>query len=127
MSLAAISIHYNPDVWPDPEKYNPERCISIPGSLQKISRNRFMAADDRAYAYIPFSAGPRKYASLLSALSRLTPFSCIGQVFAMNEMKSVVALTVRRFRLLPDHARKPIIEPAVVLRSSYVVCSSVPV
>ena len=38
----------------------------------------------------------------------------------MNEMKIVAAMVVRRFRLTADAKRKPIIEPAVVLRAECV-------
>ncbi|XP_030630746.1 cytochrome P450 4F3 [Chanos chanos] len=76
-TICLISIygtHHNPDLWPDPEVYDPMRF-----DAENIKGRS-------SYAFIPFSAGPR---------------NCIGQNFAMAEMRVVVALTLRRFRLLP--------------------------
>lgn len=54
------------------------------------------------YDYIPFSAGNR---------------NCIGQNFAMNEMKVVVSTIVSRFRLTLDRTHKVEIVPRVILRT----------
>nr|XP_055199010.1 cytochrome P450 4F6-like isoform X3 [Nyctereutes procyonoides]XP_055199011.1 cytochrome P450 4F6-like isoform X3 [Nyctereutes procyonoides]XP_055199012.1 cytochrome P450 4F6-like isoform X3 [Nyctereutes procyonoides] len=87
--LSIFGIHHNPSVWPDPEVYNPLRFD--PEILQKRS----------PLAFIPFSAGPR---------------NCIGQAFAMSEMKVVLALTLLRFRVLP-HEEEPRRKPELILRA----------
>lgn len=43
--------------------------------------------------------------------------NCIGQNFAMNEMKVVVALTLKRYRLIQDPTQTPKLIPRLVLRS----------
>lgn len=65
----------NPEIYPNPEGYIPER-YAVDKTTEK----------GNSYAYIPFSAGPR---------------NCIGQKFAMLEMKSTISKILRYFELLP--------------------------
>lgn len=43
--------------------------------------------------------------------------NCIGQTFAMNQLKVVTALTLKRYELIEDPTLKPKIAPRVVLKS----------
>ena len=88
--LGIYSVHLNPDTWPNPNEYNPERFTS-----EAIK-------DRHPYSYIPFSAGPR---------------NCIGQHFAMNEMKTLLALILKKFQLAPDEQNPPDQIQSLVLRS----------
>ncbi|XP_021041529.1 cytochrome P450 4F6-like isoform X3 [Mus caroli] len=87
--ISIFGVHHNPEVWPDPEVYDPFRFD--PENPQKRS----------PLAFIPFSAGPR---------------NCIGQTFAMSEMKVALALTLLRFRVLPGD-KEPRRKPELILRA----------
>ncbi|XP_036613813.1 cytochrome P450 4F3-like [Trichosurus vulpecula] len=96
-TVSIMSTHHNPEVWPNPEVYDPYRFdINNSKNIPPL-------------AFIPFSAGPR---------------NCIGQNFAMSEMKVVLALTLLRFRVLPD--KHPVRrKPEIVLRTESSLCLKV--
>uniref|UniRef100_A0A1A9W294 Cytochrome P450 n=1 Tax=Glossina brevipalpis TaxID=37001 RepID=A0A1A9W294_9MUSC len=74
ISLAFYMIFRDPDYFDEPELFKPERFDF--DADQKIN----------PFAFTPFSAGPR---------------NCIGQKFAMLEMKSTISKMLRHFELLP--------------------------
>nr|ACD75837.1 cytochrome P450 family 4 [Cyphoma gibbosum] len=68
-------LHHNPTVWDRPHDYLPERFFGD------------NALNMDPFQYVPFSAGSR---------------NCIGQNFAMNELKVMVARIFHRFTLALD-------------------------
>ncbi|XP_073318547.1 cytochrome P450 4F3 [Pagrus major] len=76
-TICLVSIygtHHNPAVWTNPHDFDPLRFD--PTNKEGLA----------SHAFIPFSSGPR---------------NCIGQKFALAELRVVVALTLLRFRLSP--------------------------
>lgn len=79
----------DPVVFSDPDTFRPDRFIQS------------STIETNPYAYIPFSAGSR---------------NCIGQKFAMLEMKSSISKVLRHFELLPA-GEEPIPLMELILRS----------
>ena len=74
--------HRNPQLWPDPERFDPGRFL--PEAVRQ--RHKF--------AYFPFGGGPRV---------------CIGNSFALMEGRLILAALAQRYRLrlAPGHPVEP--------------------
>ncbi|XP_004927603.2 cytochrome P450 4C1 isoform X1 [Bombyx mori] len=72
IGVQIIDLHHREDFFPEPEKFRPERFLR--GEIQ------------HPYSFVPFSAGPR---------------NCLGQKFAMLEIKSVLTHICNNFKLVP--------------------------
>ncbi|CAH1099422.1 unnamed protein product [Psylliodes chrysocephalus] len=72
--LPIYGIHRDPNIYPEPEKFNPERF------------NDDNKANINPYTYLPFGLGPR---------------NCIGSRFALLEVKTVFFYLLQNFALVP--------------------------
>ncbi|CAL1278466.1 unnamed protein product [Larinioides sclopetarius] len=72
VSIPIFAIHRDPKLWPDPEKFNPERFTPE----ERAKRD--------PYSYIPFGAGPR---------------NCVGMRFALMQIKVCLAHIISNFKI----------------------------
>ncbi len=74
VAIGILNIHRRPDLYPEPERFRPER---------------FMEREYSAFEYLPFGGGARR---------------CLGAAMALYEMKLVLATVLQRHRLSLDSA-----------------------
>ena len=75
ITIFSYLIQRHPDIWNEPNKFIPER-FDVESDLYKKRS---------PYAYLPFSVGPR---------------NCIGQRFALQELKIILAKFFRQFSVV---------------------------
>jgi cytochrome P450 len=87
--LSSYTLHRNPDYFPDPERFDPERFA--PGKEEALPR----------MAYMPFGDGPRV---------------CLGNHFALLEGQLILATLAQRVRFVSLSTAKLPLYPVVTLR-----------
>ncbi|OZJ04259.1 hypothetical protein BZG36_02468 [Bifiguratus adelaidae] len=82
VTLDVWSLHHNPCVWEDPERFNPDR-FAPEGEFEKLDN----------FAYLPFSHGSRQ---------------CIGMNFSLAEQRVFLLMFLRKFevKLAPNNIHK---------------------
>ncbi|KAK3803778.1 hypothetical protein RRG08_026014 [Elysia crispata] len=91
IGVSILLLHRNPAVWKDQNEFKPER----------FTYGKTKGRD--TFSYVPFSAGPR---------------NCIGQNFAVNEVKVLISRMMRKYtvELVPSRP-EPIRFPLTTLQS----------
>src|SRR5262249_31337574 len=89
VTLSPYVTHHSTEVWPDPERFDPDRFT--PGRSEERPR----------FAYFPFAGGPRQ---------------CIGMDFALTEATLVMATILRRYRLELVRGSKVVPKASITLR-----------
>ncbi|KAF3766155.1 cytochrome P450 [Cryphonectria parasitica EP155] len=74
-----IAAHRDPDFWPRPDEFVPERWLAREGDALHVRKNAFR----------PFELGPR---------------GCIGQELAQLELRAILAMTIREFEIRSVYA-----------------------
>lgn len=77
--IPVIGLHKDPEIYPDPEKFDPERF----SEEAKNSRHQ--------YTYLPFGEGPR---------------ICIGMRFGMMQTRLGLITIIRDYNILPSNETK---------------------
>jgi cytochrome P450 len=93
VAISIWGIHHNASVWPEPERFDPDR-------FAVSDTDRDTTAHQGRYAHLPFGGGPR---------------ACIGAHLAMTELVIAVAAVLRAYRLRAV-LETPILDVALTLR-----------
>ncbi|MBX3086601.1 MAG: cytochrome P450 [Anaerolineae bacterium] len=89
IGVSTYAMHRNPKFFPDPEAFDPER----------FSKEREAAIPK--YAYLPFGGGPRV---------------CIGNSFAMMEIRLAIATILQRYQLTVENKEPVTAEQQFTIR-----------
>lgn len=92
VAVSVWGVHHNPDVWPDPYRFDPDRFASEP--------------EDR-YTHLPFGGGPR---------------ACIGQHLASAELVVALATLLRTYRLEADDVEPAVEVGATIRPPAPLLC-----
>lgn len=92
VSLSIFAIQRDPETWSNPDVFDPDRHL-----VNDSTKGR------DPFSFVPFSAGPR---------------NCIGQNFAMNEMKVILAVLLKNFRFSVKKDNMPQMSFQLILKAA---------
>ncbi len=84
--FSIYNVHHHPDLWAEPEQFNPDR---------------FQSAESRRFSFMPFGAGER---------------ICIGNHFAMLEAQFLLAMMIQAYDFELIEQAEPKIEMVISVR-----------
>ena len=87
--ISPYVLHHDPENWPDPEQFDPERF------------NPATTSERHPYSFLPFGGGPRL---------------CIGNQFALLEMHALLIVLLHRFTLVQVPNLRITTQPLITLR-----------
>jgi cytochrome P450 len=90
--IAVYFMHRHPGLWSDPERFDPERWLEGRGEPR------------RRFAYLPFGLGGRR---------------CVGEDFALLELRAVLARLLQHFRIETDPAHPVVARPELTLKPAH--------
>ena len=90
------AIHYDPKIWPEPEKFNPYRFT--PEEKAKHT----------PYDWLPFGSGPR---------------NCVAMRLALTEMKIAVAYLARKYKFLRSEKTEVWVLKHYIQGSGFLICT----
>ena len=81
VNVSVMGIHHDPNIWPDPDRFDPER----------FSKNNPEVAGRHQMSFIPFAFGKR---------------TCIGKTFFLHEAKTVLPTLLRVIKFDLDDTKE---------------------
>ena len=90
--IAVYHVHRHPEFWSEPERFDPDRWREGRGEPR------------HPFAYLPFGLGGRR---------------CIGEDFALLELRAVLARLLQHFELETDPAHPVVARPQLTLKPAH--------
>jgi len=87
--IAVYYLHRHPEFWREPERFDPDRWLEERGEPK------------HPFAYLPFGLGGRR---------------CVGEDFALLELRAVLARLLQHFRIETDPAHAVVARPQLTLK-----------